>query len=161
MICINLMVMLLKITPNVIILEHTFKITFHTFIPSKIPQQDSHSKNCKTIMQFLHLTVLFSVKYLHFHFTQYLRNSKIFALYTVFIMRNKNRRSRRVEFQPSDKDKNTSETSFTQGNATSVVVSENVNNIFDRNLGSKLTEPSQINNEIEAITQRLPAQNNN
>ena len=75
-------------------------------------------------------------------------------------MRNKNRRSRRVEFQPSNKDKNTSETSFTQGNATSVDVSENVNNVFDRNLGSELTEPSQINNEIEAITQRLSEQNN-
>ena len=112
--------MLLKITTNEIILEHTFKITFHIIIPSKIPQQDCHSKNCKTIMQFLHLTVLFSVKYLQFHFTQYLCNSKFFALYTVFIMRNKNRRSRRVESQPSDKDKNTSETSFTQGSATSV-----------------------------------------
>ena len=161
MICIKLMVMLLKITTNEIILEHTFKITFHPIIPSKMPQQDCHFKNCKTIMQFLHLTVLFSVKYLQFHFTQCLCNSKIFALYTVFIMRNKNRRSRRVESQPSDKDKNTSETSFTQGNATSVDVSENVNNIFDRNLGSELTEPSQINNEIEAITQRLSEQNNN
>ena len=153
--------MLLKITPNEIILEHTFKITFHTIIPSKIPQQDSHSNNCKTSMQFLHLTVLFSVKYLQFHFNQYLCISKNFALNTVFIMRNQNRRSRKVESQPSDKDENTSETSFTQGNATSVDVSENVNNIFDRNLGSEQKEPSQINNEIEAITQRLSEQNNN
>ena len=64
-----------------------------------------------------------------------------------------NKRSRRVESQSS-------ETSFTQGNATLVDVSENVINIFDRNLGSELTEPSQISNEIEAITQRLSEQNN-
>ena len=32
---------------------------------------------------------------------------------------------------------------------------------FDRNLGSELTEPSQISNEIETITQRLSEQNNN
>ena len=72
----------------------------------------------------------------------------------------RNRRSRRVESQSSDRDKNISETNFTQGNATLVDVSENVNTIFDRNLGSKLTEPSQISNEIEAITQRLSEQNN-
>ena len=156
-----MMVMLLKITPNEIILEYTFKITFHTIIPSKIPQQDRHSIDCKTSMQFLHLTVLFSVKYLQFHFTEYLCNSKNFVLNTVFIMRNQNRRSRRVESQPSDEDENTSETSLTQGNATSADVSENVNNIFDRNLGSELKELSQINNEIEAITQRLSEQNNN
>ena len=40
-----------------------------------------------------------------------------------------------------------------------VDVSENGNNIFDRNLGSELTERSQISNEIEAITQRLSEQN--
>ena len=56
------------------------------------------------------------------------------------------RHSRRVESQSSDREKNTSETSFTQGDVTLVNVSENVNNIFDRNLGSKLTEPSQIGN---------------
>ena len=77
-----------------------------------------------------------------------------------------NRRSRRVESQSSDRDENISETSFTQGNATLVDVSENVKNIFDRNLGSELTEPLQISNEIEAITkiirdkQRLSEQNN-
>ena len=84
----------------------------------------------------------------------------MFALSTVFIMGHKlNRRSRRVESQSSDRDKNTSETSFTQGNATLDDVSENVDNIFYRNLGSELTEPSQISNEIEAITQRLSEQN--
>ena len=41
-----------------------------------------------------------------------------------------------------------------------VDVSENVNNIFDRNLGSKLTEPSQTSNGIEALTQILSEQNN-
>ena len=69
----------------------------------------------------------------------------------------RNRRSRRVESQSSDRDENISETSFTQGNATLVDVSENVN-LFDRNLVSELTEPSQISNEIEAITQRLSEQ---
>ena len=59
----------------------------------------------------------------------------------------RNRRSRRVEYQSSDNDENTSETSFTQGNVTLIDVSENVNNIFDRNLGSELTEPSQISND--------------
>ena len=63
----------------------------------------------------------------------------------------RNRRSRRVESQSSDRDKNTSETSFTHGNAILVEVSENVD-IFDRNLGIELTEPSQISNEINAIT---------
>ena len=72
----------------------------------------------------------------------------------------RNRRSRRVESQSSDREENISEASFTQGNATLVDVAENVNNIFDRNLGSELTEPSQISNEIEAITQRLSEQNN-
>ena len=96
-----------------------------------------------------------------FHFAKYLCNSKIFAPKIVFIMGNKrNRRSRRVESQSSDRDENTSETSFTQGNATLVGVSENVNNVLDRNLGSELTEPSQISNEIEVISQRLTEQNN-
>ena len=40
----------------------------------------------------------------------------IFAPNTVFIIGNKrNRRSRRVESQSSDRDENISETSFTQG----------------------------------------------
>ena len=73
----------------------------------------------------------------------------------------RNRRSRRIESQSSDREDNTSETSFTQGNATLVDASENVNNIFDRNLGSELTEPSQISNEIEVISQRLFEQNSN
>ena len=72
----------------------------------------------------------------------------------------RNRRSRRVESQSSDRDENTSETSFTQGDATLVGVSENVNKILDRNLGSELTEPSQISNEIEVISQKLTEQNN-
>ena len=72
----------------------------------------------------------------------------------------RNRRSRRVESQSPDRDENTSETSFTQGNATLVGVSENVNNILDRNLGSELTEPSQLSNEIEVISQSLEEQNN-
>ena len=59
----------------------------------------------------------------------------------------RNRRSRRVESQSSDRDENISESSFTQGNATLVDVSENVINIFDRNLGSELTEPSQISRD--------------
>ena len=72
----------------------------------------------------------------------------------------RNRRSRRVESQSSDWDENTSETSFTQGNATLVGVSENVNNVLDGSLGIELTEPSQISNEIEVISQRLTEQDN-
>ena len=56
----------------------------------------------------------------------------------------RNRRSKRVESQSSDRDENTSETRFTQGDATLVDVTENDNNIFDCNLGSELTKPSQI-----------------
>ena len=54
----------------------------------------------------------------------------------------KNRRTRRTTSQSSDRDENTPETSFAQGNATLTNVSENVNEVFDRNLGSELTEPS-------------------
>ena len=39
-------------------------------------------------------------------------------------------------------------------------VSEIVNNILDWNLGSEITEPSQIGNEIEVISQRLAERNN-
>ena len=52
----------------------------------------------------------------------------------------RNRRTRRTECQSSDRDENTPETSFTQGNATLTDVSENVNNVFDRNLGSEITK---------------------
>ena len=75
-------------------------------------------------------------------------------------MGNITRRPRRKESQLSDRYENTSEPRFTHL-ATLVDVSENVNNIFDRNLGSELTGSSQISNEIEAITQRLSEQNNN
>ena len=59
----------------------------------------------------------------------------------------KKRRTRRTEYQSSDRDENTLETSFAQGNATLTNVSENGNNVFDSNLGSKITEPSQISIE--------------
>ena len=71
----------------------------------------------------------------------------------------RNRRTRRNESQSPEREENMSETSLLQGNATLTNVSENVNNIFDRNLGSELTEPSQISNEI--ISQRLSEQNSN
>ena len=71
------------------------------------------------------------------------------------------RRTRRNESQSPERDENLSETRLLQGNAKLTNVSENVNNVFDRNLGSELTEPSQISNEIEIITQRLSEQNNN
>ena len=71
----------------------------------------------------------------------------------------RNRRSRKVESQSSDTDESTSETSFTQGNVTLVVVFENIKDIFDRNSGSDLTEPSQTSNEIEASPQRTSEQN--
>ena len=54
-----------------------------------------------------------------------------------------------------DRDENTPQTSLTQGNATLINVSENGYNILDRNLGNEVTEPSQISNEIELISQRL------
>ena len=73
----------------------------------------------------------------------------------------RNRRTRRNESQSPERDENMSETSLLQGNATLTNVSENVNNVFDRNLGSELTEPSQISNEIEIISQRLSEQNSN
>ena len=72
----------------------------------------------------------------------------------------RNRRLRRVEFQPVDGEENFSETSILQGNATLANVSENNENVFDRNLRSELTEPSQSSNEIEVISQRLLEQNN-
>ena len=53
-----------------------------------------------------------------------------------------------------------SETSLLQGNATLTDVSENVNNVFDRNLGGELPEPSQNSKEIEINTQSLSEQNN-
>ena len=72
----------------------------------------------------------------------------------------RNRRSRRVESQSSDRDDNTSETSSTQCNGTLVIVSEIVDNIFYSNLDNELTEPFQISNEREVISQRLTEQNN-
>ena len=55
----------------------------------------------------------------------------------------RNRRSRRVESQSSDRDENTSETSFTQGNATLVEVSEQNNHNMtqiEQQLNSKFEE---------------------
>ena len=72
----------------------------------------------------------------------------------------RNRRLRRNESQSPDVEENLSETSMVQGNANLTNVSENADNVFDRNLGSELTEPSQISNEIEVISQRLAEQNN-
>ena len=69
------------------------------------------------------------------------------------------RRTRRTESQSSDRDENTPETSFAQSNATLTNVSENGNTSFDRNLGSEITEPSQISNEIEVVSLRLAEQN--
>ena len=74
----------------------------------------------------------------------------------------KKRRTRRNESQSPERDKNMSETNLLQGNETLTNVAESVKNVFDRNLGSELTEPSsQISNEIEIITQRLSEQNYN
>ena len=56
----------------------------------------------------------------------------------------RNRRSRRVESQSSDRDENTSETSFTQGNETLVEVSEQNNH--------KMTQiEQQLNSNFEEI----------
>ena len=72
----------------------------------------------------------------------------------------RDRRSRRVESQSSDKEENTSKTSFTQGNWTLINVSENVDNISDRNFGNESTEFSEIINRIKVLPQRLIEQNN-
>ena len=63
----------------------------------------------------------------------------------------RNRRSMRAESQSSDRDENVSETSFTQGNANLVDASDNFNNFLDRNLGSELTEPSQLRKSITKL----------
>ena len=75
-------------------------------------------------------------------------------------MKLENKRSKRLVSQSSDRDEYPSETRFTQVFASLVHVSENVNNIFDRNQCSALTEPSQTYNEIKEISQRLAEQNN-
>ena len=75
----------------------------------------------------------------------------------LFIMGNKrNRRFRRAE--SPDVEENLSETSIFQGNATLTNVSENADNVFESNLGSELTEPSQVSNETEVIPQTLTEQ---
>ena len=64
----------------------------------------------------------------------------------------RNRRLRGAESQAPDVEENLSETSNVQGNATLTNVSENVDNVFDSDLGSELTEPSQVSNEIDVIS---------
>ena len=59
----------------------------------------------------------------------------------------RNRRLRRVESQSSDGEENFLERSLAQGNAILTIVSETADNVFDRNLGSELTEPSHVSNE--------------
>ena len=135
-----------------------WKIPLKSVFPHSL--KTKHSDTTVTPKLQDYILQFFSVKYPQFNFTQIPLYFKDFRTQHCFPHGNKrNRRSRRVESQSSDRDKNTSETSFTQGNATLVEVSKNVN-IFDRNLGSELTEPSQISNEIKAITQRLSDQNN-
>ena len=96
-----------------------------------------------------------------FHFNNIFVIQRFLSTKTIFNMGNRrNRRTRRATSQSSDREENASETSFVQGNATLINVSGNANNIFDRNLGSELTEPSQVSNEIEVISQRLTEQNN-
>ena len=161
MICIKLTVMLLKIPPSGNIRRETLKRSLYNHHSTKICHT-AHSLNFANNPQCPNSAVVFIGKddFYSFISPKYLCKSKISALNTVFIMGNKrNRRSRKVESQSSDRDENTSETRFTQSNATLVDVSENVNNIFDRKLGSELTEPSQICNEIETITQRLCEKN--
>ena len=61
-------------------------------------------------------------------------------------MENKrSRQSRRVESLSMDREENTSETSFVQGNATLINAPQFVDITFDGNLGSELTEPTEIN----------------
>ena len=148
--------LLLKKPPNKIILEDAFKISF-SHNQSKRSTSTRHSlqklQNNHAVSPF-YSSLFCKISPISFH-------AWIFELNTVYIMGNENVRSRRVEPQSSGRDENTSETSFTQRNATLVDVFENVKNIFDWNSDSELTEPSQISNEIEAITQRLSEQSNN
>ena len=67
----------------------------------------------------------------------------------------RNRRSKRVKSHTSDREENTSETRFKNSS-----VSQNVDNIFDRNSGSELIEPLQIGNGTEGFSQRLIERNN-
>ena len=99
---------------------------------------------------------------MNFHFNSIFEIHRFLQLEVVFNMGNRrNRCTRRNESQSPERDENMSETRLLQGDATLTIVSENVNNVFDRNLGSELTEPSQISNEIEIISQRLSEQNSN
>ena len=72
----------------------------------------------------------------------------------------RSRRLRRVEPRSADGEESLSDASIMQGNATLINVSENADNVFDRNLGSELTEPSQVSNVIEIVSQRLTEQIN-
>ena len=142
--------------------KHPMKLFWKIPLKSVFPHSLKTKHSDKTVTPNLQDYILqfFFVKYPQFSFTQIPLYFKDFRTEHCFPHGNKrNRHSRRVGSQSSDRDENTSETSFTQGNGTLVEVSENVNT-FDRNLGSELTEPSQISNEIKAITQRLSEQNN-
>ena len=72
----------------------------------------------------------------------------------------RNRQLGSVESLSPDGEENLSETSIVQGSTTLTNVSENTDKVFDRNLGSELTEPSQVRNETKIISQRLTEQNN-
>ena len=135
-----------------------WKIPLKSVFPHSLKTKHSDTTVTPNLQDYI--LQFFSVKYHQFNFTQIPLYFNDFRTQHCFPYGNKrNRRSRRVESQSSDRDENTSETSFTQGNATLVEVSKNVN-IFDRNLGSELTEASQISNGIKAIIQRLSDQNN-
>ena len=97
--------------------ERPLRKSFHNIHSTKIIDREQ-SLNFTNNPQSLNSAVLFPCKdnFNSFISPKYFCNSKIFALNTVFIMGNKrNRRSRRVESQSSDRDENISETSFTQG----------------------------------------------
>ena len=75
----------------------------------------------------------------------------------------RNRSSKRVESQSSDREENTSETSFTQGNATLVEVSEQNNQKMTQieqqlNVNSKRysEESEQIEKAIWRMMKRMP-----
>ena len=77
------------------------------------------------------------------YFNQFLLKSDIFAPNFGFIKIEKS------EFESPDREENTSETSSIQANAKLLKFSGIVDNIFERNLCSELTEPSQNCNEID------------
>ena len=155
------MVKLIKITPNERIIEerHLKSVFPQSVINYTHTRQSLVLPNNRITLKLCSFFLCKGDLY-NFNSHNFFEIQKLLHKTLLFTLGNKgNTRSRGMESQYSDRNENTSETSFTQVNATSVDVSEIVNNIFDRNLDSKLTKTTEISFEIEAISQRLYEQN--